>query len=292
MFGRRSKNDRAIEKQAFAAAQDRPSPPRETAAPYPPGQPSREKPPLRVAIIAGGAKEKYFLHAHYDYSWEIWGLNAIRPDNRPQNRWAPVRWARMFNLHRFAHLNRDCYEYIIWDADWSKNNPTVPFYVIDTWNGLLANEHLFPRHQLHTVLGPRGGIYHAGSIDMMVAYAIALGAVEIGLHGVGLALDTPRGEPISARACLEYWCGFAEGRGVKVKAMPDCDILRQYHLVVSDTTYGYDDVKLVVEARDLNKDAATYGPLPRDDGMQFRNHRWQDGKLVVEPLDFKPPEAK
>lgn len=220
--------------------------------------------PLKVAIIGAGAKEKYFTGAKYDHTQTIWGLNAIRPDHRmDQSRWAPIRWAAMFNLHRFEHLNRDAYQYIIWDTDWSKNNPKVPFFVVDSWHGLLANERLFPREQIALQLGPRGGKYHAGSFDMLVAYAISLGASEIALHGIGLALDSARGEAISARACLEYWIGVAEGRGVRVVVHPDCDILRQYHLVVSDTTYGYDDVKLVVEARDLTRDPSTYGPLPK-----------------------------
>lgn len=221
------------------------------------------KTPLRVAIIGGGAKEKYFVGAKYDHSWEIWGLNSIRPDQRMENRWDRIRWAKMFNLHRFDHLNRDCPEYITWDMHWSKANPQVPIYVVDSWHGLLANEHLFP-HKMLQDLTPRGGKYHAGSIDMMVAYATALGAVQIAIHGVSLALDSARSEPISARACLEYWCGVAEGRGVEVIARPDCDIFRQYHLVVSDTTYGYDDVKLVVEARDLQRNPDEYGPLPKD----------------------------
>lgn len=222
------------------------------------------KPQLKVAIVGGASKEKHFLNAHYDWRWEIWGLNSIRPDARlSEDRWAPITWARMFNLHRFAHLNRDCYQYIVWDMAWAKANPTIPMYVIDSWHGLLPNERIFPLHNLLD-LTPRGGKYHAGSFDMLLAYAIQQGATEINLHGIALALGSARSEPISARACLEYWCGVAEGRGVKVTTMPDCDIFRQYHLVVSDSTYGFHDVKLVVEARDLQKDPSTYGPLPKD----------------------------
>lgn len=239
------------------------------------------RPPLKVAILGGAAKEKYFTRAQYDHTWEIWGLNSIRPDQRAdQSRWAPIRWARMFNLHRFEHLNRDAYQYLILDMDWSKNNPRVPMCVVDSWHGLLANEHLFQREELRT-LSPRGGRYHAGSFDMLVAYALFEGATEIVLHGICLALDSARSEPISARACLEYWCGVAEGRGVMVVVQPDCDIFRQYHLVASDTTYGFDDVKLVVEARDLHKNPATYGPLPKDEEPRGNANTWSNA--TVEP---------
>ena len=203
---------------------------------------------LRVAIIGGAAKEKYFAAADYGkryHPWEIWGLNSQRPDQRMDDRrWPPIPWARMFNLHRFEHLNRDCYEYIVWDTAWSKAHPKVPIYVVDTWHGLLANEQLFPLEQL-AKLTPRGGLYHAGSFDMLVAYAVLLGAEQICLHGVALALDSIRDEPISARACLEYWCGVAEGRDCQVLTTPDSDIFLQYHLVKSKTVYGYDDVRLI-----------------------------------------------
>jgi len=209
---------------------------------------------LKVAIIGGDAKEKHYLARGYDSTWEIWGLNAIRPDTprREIRSWDPIPWARMYNLHRFEHLNRDCYEYIIWDTEWSKRNPEIPLYVVDTWHGLLENERLFPLATLGKIT-PRGGRYHAGSFDMLVAHAILEGATEIALHGIGLALDSPRAEPISARACLEYWCGVAEGRGIKVTTAEDCDIFLQYHLLKSSTVYGYDDVKLI-EDRHENSD--------------------------------------
>jgi len=199
--------------------------------------------PLKVAMIGGAAKEKYFLNQGYDFTWEVWGLNAIRPNERLQNGWKPINWARMFNLHRFEHLNRDCPEYIYWDSAWSKRNPKVPLYVLDSWHGLLANEQMFPLEELKRF--PRGGRYHAGSFDMLVAYAVHLGAVEIAIHGVTLATDSPISEPISARACLEYWCGFAEGRGIRVKIAQDCELFYQYHLVRSKTVYGADDVRLI-----------------------------------------------
>ena len=52
------------------------------------------------------------------------------------------------------------------------------------------------------------------------------------------------GEPISARACLEYWLGVAEGRGVRVTVAEDCDIFAFYHLVKSNMVYGYDDTPI------------------------------------------------
>ena len=77
----------------------------------------------------------------------------------------------------------------------------------------------------------------------MVAFAALLKAKEISLHGIGLNMESR--EPISARACLEYWCGVAAGRGAKITVAKDCDLFLQYHVVKSRTVYGYDDVRLV-----------------------------------------------
>lgn len=188
---------------------------------------------MKVAIIGGVAQQQFFFGQRD--GWSIWGLNSIRP--------AWVRkWSKMFNLHRFKHLERDCPQYVDWDTVWSKRNPNVPMYVVDRWPGnRLANQVLFPLDKLRAL--PRGGIYHAGSFDMMVAFAILLRAEEIAIHGVRLTNET--GEPISARACLEYWIGVAEGRGIKVTTAEDCDMFAQFHYVRSKSVYGYDDVHMV-----------------------------------------------
>lgn len=194
--------------------------------------------PLRVAMVGGGVRYPADVVGRFQAGWEVWGLNAIYPP------WSShVRWARRFNLHLWDHLVRDWAAGLRSEIDHAKLRAEVPLYVLDAWRpGSIPNEKIFPGKELARM--PFGS-YHAGSFDWMVAYAIYLGAKEISIHGVNLALDSVREEPISARACLELWLGFAAGRGIKVHVSEDCDILRQYHLVRSGTIYGYDDVKLV-----------------------------------------------
>ena len=195
-----------------------------------------------VAILGGNSRREHW--PDYDQKrWEVWGVNSIRPH------WVN-RWDRMFNLHRFSHLERDCPQYVDWDTTWSRRNPKVPLYVCDSWGGLLTNELLYPLARIQRL--PRGGLYHAGSFDMLVAMAVLMKAKDIRLHGIGL--NNESGEPISARACMEYWCGVAEGRGIPVFSTPDCDLFLQYHIVKSRTVYGFDDVKLV---EDKTGEAAT-----------------------------------
>ena len=71
-------------------------------------------------------------------------------------------------------------------------------------------------------------------------FAIHEGFDEIRLHGWMLALNAVS-EQMSARACFEYWAGYAEGRGVKVVTAGDCDMFYAYHIVKSERVYGYDD---------------------------------------------------
>lgn len=189
----------------------------------------------RVTIVGGRATPFRPLPG------EVWGLNAIRPS------WTTrFAWTRWFNLHRYRHMRRDWTEGLHRELLWASDHPHVPFYTLDdAWpkwtTTMLVKRRVFPRAALRARFGTE---YHAGSFDWLVAYAIYEGFEEIRLHGVGLNLES--GEPISARACLEYWCGRAEGLGIRVVCR-DCDLFTQYHLVKSHTVYGYDDVKLIEE---------------------------------------------
>lgn len=195
------------------------------------------KKPLKVLIVAGGARQQTI--DFYDDTWKRWGINSIY--NRIR---AP--WARMFNLHRVAHLARDVPQYVAWDAAYSHLNPWLPFYVVDSWGGLLKKQVLFPRRELEKM--PRGD-YHASSVDWMVALAVHEGAKMIAIHGARFALDGPGDEPVSAQACLEYWCGYATGKGVQIVVGSDSELFYQYHLVRSRSVYGYDDVRMVEHRR-------------------------------------------
>jgi len=198
----------------------------------------RSKRHLKVAIVGGATRDLNAVRSFRD-DWEIWGLNAIRPV------WSgPIRWSRWFNLHRYFHLKRDWRDGLQSEIGWAHLNQGVPFYVVDSWDGALPNEVIFPWRKLAKL--PRGD-YHAGSFDWMVAFAAYLGAKEISIHGVNLNMES--GEPISARACLEYWCGYAVGKGAIVHIANDCQIFHQYHLVCSDSVYGYDDVRLIEDRR-------------------------------------------
>src|SRR5574341_1831829 len=193
---------------------------------------------MNVAIIGGMVKDHEAV-LRLGLNWEIWGVNACRYW-WSEGDYRGIRWSRWFNLHRYAHLKRDWLPNLEREIRWANEHPDVPYYVLDDWPQVMPKQHVFPREELQ--YQPRVD-YHAGTFDWLVAYACHLGARSISLHGITL-MDS--GEPMSARACLEYWCGYAEGRGIEVLAH-DCDLFYQYHVVRSRTVYGYDDVKLIEE---------------------------------------------
>lgn len=185
---------------------------------------------MKVAIVGPTSRTRSL--EIYDNTWEFWGINAAHHFLK----W--TTWHRHFNLHRYRHLMRDCPQYVAWDGQYSRERPSIPMMVVDAWpKKVLPGQKMFPRESMNQ----RRRDYHASSFDWVVAYAIHAGAKHIAVHGVNFALDSPRDEPISGRACLEYWLGYAEGLGIRTTTI-DCDIFYQYHIVRSRSVYGYDDV--------------------------------------------------
>jgi hypothetical protein len=87
--------------------------------------------------------------------------------------------------------------------------------------------------------------YHACSIDWMLAHAILEGATEIRLCGVE---QQHTAEPLSSRACVEFWAGVAVGRGIAVSSA-DGSTFKLAHLVYTATPYARDPTWLPWEDR-------------------------------------------
>ena len=47
------------------------------------------------------------------------------------------------------------------------------------------------------------------------------------------------GEPLSGRACLEYWIGVAQGRGIEVGVYTNGDLFLNVHLALHRSTMRY-----------------------------------------------------
>lgn len=185
-------------------------------------------------LIGGKSQKRYFSPDPDD---EVWGLNTCRFT------WVDGKWTSFFNIHKYENLRRYGYD-IEADVRWLRDRPKIMFYTVDPWPELQTrnNVRVFPWPMINSALAAHRCGYHCGSFDWMMAYATALNFDRIVIHGVSLLIEA--GEPISARACLEYWCGVAEARGVGVMIAPDCDLFAFYHLVKSNMIYGFDDTPI------------------------------------------------
>lgn len=199
-------------------------------------------------IIGGGAKARdvdvEFCERH---DVEVWGFNAIR------KKWVR-RWDRMFNIHRYDLLRQYGWPVDI-DAEWAADHPHVPFYTADKWpDGRMVRAELFPRDRIAESLPNARNDYHCNTFDWLIAFACYLEFAEVHLHGCNLTTDGLM-EQMSARACVEYWSGFAEGRGTKIVKAPTCNLFLATHMVLSTRLYGYDDSPAY---EDRTKDGVPY----------------------------------
>ena len=107
----------------------------------------------------------------------------------------------------------------------------APCYVLDPdeWDGLIPHPVRFPLDRIKAA-GLRTE-YLTCTFAAQIMLALADGFATIGLWGVELHLGSPR-ERFVERACVEYWLGVADGRGVEV--VNRSGLSRQPYV------YGYD----------------------------------------------------
>lgn len=204
----------------------------------------------RIAIVAGGAGRETIPFG--DPGWDIWGCNALWEDQ------TEAQYHRWYELHRRSYLT--------WEHGglsenahfrWLRGLRTLPVYVQQRadWPEVMT-AHAFP-FKLVQAIAPMFRNYHACSIDWMLAHAIIEGATHIRLFGVE---QQHTAEPLSSRACVEFWSGFAVARGIKVSSA-DGSTFRLAHLTYTDTPYALDPTWLPSEDRTgdsrLSRSAAT-----------------------------------
>lgn len=194
---------------------------------------------LKVAIIAFATGWRDGLKLR-DEGFELWGFNDFREDFMPDD---ADRW---FQLHSLEYLEEhwpywDAVTRPMWEEYWDDGGG-IPLYMHCHYDGLDTSIE-FPKAQIDEMLPNRLGRYHCGSLDWLVAFAILEGATAIHVYGVNL---TYNGEPISSRACLEFWLGVAVGRGIEVK-VESADLFYTFQFVRTEWQYGWDESRPIVE---------------------------------------------
>lgn len=164
----------------------------------------------KVAII--GTSSSRIYAPFEDDSWECWGLNEIDQD----------RAERYFEIHELKASSKE-------EIEWLKECE-VPIYMCKTHKKIPMSV----KYPLVNICGKlECNLYFTCTFAYQIALAIYEGFEEIGLWGANLPAGSPR-EKLVETACVEYWLGFAMGRGIKI-FIPTMDSLL-YH----KHYYGYD----------------------------------------------------
>ena len=155
---------------------------------------------MKVAIVGtGGADMGQVPFGEPD--WEIWGLNdlyTILPENVHVHRW--------FELHADTPLTRARRPQDHWERLAGLGIPVYTFYAQPS----IPTAVRFP---LDDVLRLRQPPYFACTMAYQIAYALLLGATTIALNGMPLVGAR---EALVEAKCVDWWLGYASGRGVEV----------------------------------------------------------------------------
>lgn len=186
--------------------------------------PKRDK----VAIV-GFASSTRDKAPYTDESFEIWGLNQLNrffprftdPALADRRRY-PIRWFEIHNRPMFeADTVRDT-DYVGW-----LRQLDVPVYMTQTHEDMPCSVR-YPLERVTEYFGGRK--YFTSSPAYEVALAIMLGFTEIHVYGIDLIVGE---EYDYQKACMEYWLGQCEGRGIRLVLPPETALLKSTHL------YGY-----------------------------------------------------
>jgi hypothetical protein len=174
----------------------------------------------KVAIV-GYAPSSRDLAPYNDKDYDIWGVNELYKIS--------PRVDVLFELHhekwlRSKERNPD-------HVKWLKS-ADIPIVMLDKIS-YIKNSIRYPAE---TILSkyPR---YFTNSISYMIALAIELGYKEISVFGIDMATtdDTGNAEYMRQRPSVEFFLGYAAGRGINIYIPPQSDLCKTMFL------YGYED---------------------------------------------------
>jgi hypothetical protein len=176
--------------------------------------------PRRSKVAITGAAKSMSSLPWNDPAWEIWGLNNFWNSMRDTE--GRLRADRWFEIHPPSPPIQNEH-----DMSWLRSCP-VPIYTTEPFPEN-RNAVVFPVQRI----GDKYRNYFSCTFAYQIALAIDEGFKEIAVHGLELAFGTQR-ECTVERACVNYWLGLAEGKGMKVTIPQDDFVLSHW------ARYGFD----------------------------------------------------
>jgi hypothetical protein len=158
---------------------------------------------MKVGVI-GLSPRSHHLAPWGDSQWELWGL-AWDADF--------LKFQRTFEIHD------DMQSRVGWEHYRDRLKMCSRLYMQEA-HPEVPNATRYPREAVDALAGD----YLSSSIAYAFALAVLEGADEIGLWGVDMKAEE---EYFDQRPNMEYWIGFARGRGIKVhvpESSPLCKV--------------------------------------------------------------------
>jgi hypothetical protein len=180
-----------------------------------------------------------------DPDCEIWGLNQLymtynSGQNLPDIAKRADRWFQIHHRNTYdANIVRDHSHHT-----WMTEQKDFPIYMQEK-NPEIPMSVRFPKEKILEEFGS----YFTNSISWEIALAIMEGFKEIHLYGIDMATSS---EYSYERPSVEFFLGWAKGRGIKIIVPQKSDILKTLWL------YPYEDsapfrTKCVARKKELNK---------------------------------------
>jgi hypothetical protein len=163
-----------------------------------------------------------------DDDFEVWGLNQLylafnESKGVPNIADRADRWFQIHSRQSYdANVARDHSHH-----DWLANETRFPVYMQEKHPDIPMSVK-FPKDKIMEEFGS----YFTNSISWEIALAIQEGFKEIHLYGVDMATHS---EYEYERPSVEFFLGWARGRGIKIIVPEKCDLLKTLWL------YPYED---------------------------------------------------
>jgi hypothetical protein len=167
----------------------------------------------------------------WDGHCDVWGHNALY-DQYPLDTHYYDGW---FQLHSPEYMAEHWANGWVEHKEWLAEEHPFPIYMQRHYKHYPSSV-TFPRKEIMKYL-PRGE-YQTVTTSWCIAYAILRGYKRIELWGMNMG----GGEPHAGRACVEYWLGVAEGKGIETWVATPTDLFTTVHkaVKVSRLQYAYD----------------------------------------------------
>lgn len=173
---------------------------------------------MKLALVGAGAGWRGALDL--DDSWEIWSCNQLY--KLPGLEGKATRW---WEIHGYTPLTKARRPADHWDR---LNDLGIPVYTLFSLPGVWRAERL----DIEPLVAIKD--YFACTFAYQIALGLTQGLTELRLYGVPLIGDR---EALVEAKCVDWWLGYAEGRGVTVEVHHDSD----YGLNKQPYRYAYND---------------------------------------------------